>query len=66
MTAAKTPPTFDPSTTTAATGAPPPADAPVEVKPGPDQVVVTSPTGTRTVVSKAAADNLKAQGYSVG
>jgi hypothetical protein len=33
---------------------------------GPGEVVVTSPTGTRSVVSEDRADSLKSQGYKVG
>ncbi len=36
------------------------------VKAGDGEVVVTSPTGTKSVVEKHHTDALKAQGYKVG
>ena len=35
-------------------------------KAGPGEVVVTSPTGTRSIVPDYRADSLKSQGYKVG
>lgn len=42
---------------------PQPAAEP-ELNAGPGQTVVTSPTGTRSVVDDAAVDLLKTQGYT--
>lgn len=65
MTAAKQTPAIDPATTSVGTGAPP-VEVVEDVKPLEGQVIVTSPTGTRSVVSKDAVDALKVQGYKVG
>jgi hypothetical protein len=41
-------------------------DTEEERQAGPGEVVVVSPTGTRSVVSEDRADSLKSQGYRVG
>lgn len=43
---------------------PAPLDEPT-LQPGPGQVVVTSPTGLKSVVDEAAVASLKPQGYRV-
>ncbi len=54
--------TTDPLTTTLV---PPPAVEPDNVKAGDGEVVVTSPTGTKSAVEKHHTDALKSQGYKV-
>lgn len=44
----------------------PPPDGEPSLDAGPGQVVVTSPTGARSVVDEGAVDALKTQGYTVG
>ncbi len=43
----------------------PPVQAEPEVKAGPGQKVVTSPTGAKSVVEESAVATLKTQGYTV-
>lgn len=45
---------------------PPPPVAEPLLRPGPGQVVVTSPTGLKSVVDEEAVESLKPQGYEVG
>jgi hypothetical protein len=45
---------------------PPVAEDDTGRKAGPGEVVVTSPTGTRSIVPDYRADSLKSQGYRVG
>lgn len=47
-------------------GVPPVQAADDNPKAGPGQVVVTSPTGAKSVVDKEAVASLKPQGYRVG
>ena len=47
------------------TGAPAPQAEDDHPKAGPGQVVVTSPTGIKSVVEEDAAASLKPQGYKV-
>jgi hypothetical protein len=54
------------STANTPVAVPPLADVDEDRKPGPGEVVVTSPTGTRTIVAEYAAESLKSQGYRVG
>jgi hypothetical protein len=61
MTTEKTTPANTPVTF----GTPPPAEPDELRQPGDGEVVVTSPTGARSVVSKDAVDSLKTQGYKV-
>lgn len=61
--ATKTP---DPDPAAAVAPSVPPVPADDDLKPGPGQVVVTSPTGLRSVVDEHAVDSLKHQGYKVG
>jgi hypothetical protein len=44
----------------------PPLPAEPTLKAGPGQKVVTSPTGTKSVVDDEAVESLKTQGYRVG
>jgi hypothetical protein len=63
--------TSEKSATDKATSAPLVVGAPAvtvepEAKAGPGQKVVTSPTGTKSVVDDEAVELLKTQGYRVG
>lgn len=48
------------------TATPPLRDTEEDRQAGPGEVVVTSPTGTRSVVSEDRSESLKSQGYKVG
>jgi hypothetical protein len=67
MTTEKTTPANTPVTpvTPVTFGVPVPPDPDELRQPGEGEVVVTSPTGARSVVSKDAVDSLKTQGYKV-
>jgi hypothetical protein len=56
----------DAANTPVAANVPPPAVQDDTPKAGPGQVVVTSPTGLRSVVEEHLVDSLKPQGYKVG